>query len=223
MLQSASSHATPRPGCSTFVEAEWLAGGQFSYQAITLSPDGRDLYAAEQGQLITTFARDGSSGALTRLDTIAAATAVHDAETLAVSPDGRFLFSTGFFGVASFGRDPITGSLTVADLAREGESGISGLRRGTVIVPSADGAHVYVGSVDLDSPSNELSAVFVFAVDLSDGTLSLVQRIAQDDPGVTGLEQPWNLDVSPDGANVYVSGPTDDIAGFARDATTGAL
>lgn len=209
-------------GALSFVETEWLSGSPFAQPAVAISPDGLHVYVLDQaGFLVRPFARDASTGALTALDPVVANGATLDGDAMAPSPDGRFLFLAGSDNVASFARDASTGDLTLADRAMDGQNGVTGLRRGAALAPSPDGKHLYVGSVDVDG--TVLGALFVFAVDGDDGSLSLLQRIGAGDAGISALDEPWNLDVSPDGASVYVSGPGDSIATFARDASTGLL
>ena len=140
------------------------------------------------------------------------------ARSPAVSPDGANVYATGLWGytLAVFGRDAQSGHLTFLEAYRNGVDGVDGLGVPTALAVSRDGAHVYVDSYGS-------GAVTVFARDPLTGRLTFVQ--AQRD-GLPGPDHRMlGLAVSPDGAHVYASGVGDDndIAVFARDASTGTL
>jgi 6-phosphogluconolactonase (cycloisomerase 2 family) len=64
----------------------------------------------------------------------------------------------------------------------------------------------------------------VFARDAMTGSLTFVEAKFDNTGGVNGLAGAHSVDVSPDGAHVYVAGRYDDaVAVFARNASTGAL
>ncbi len=66
--------------------------------------------------------------------------------------------------------------------------------------------------------------MIAFAQDDSNGKLTFVQVIFDDDPGIDGLDSARGAAVSPDGENVYIAALLDNsIATFARNATTGML
>jgi 6-phosphogluconolactonase (cycloisomerase 2 family) len=89
--------------------------------------------------------------------------------------------------------------------------GAQGLDGATQAAVSPDGQHVYVASVDAD-------AVVVFTREAATGILTFVEAELDGVDGVTGLDDPSWVVVSPDGAHVYAGG-----AYFTRDSGTGAL
>jgi DNA-binding beta-propeller fold protein YncE len=151
--------------------------------AVSLSPDGRSLYAATLDGAVVVFDRDPATGAVTqkagRLGCISddgtggACTdgnALDGAVDLTVSPDGGSVYVAAQFSyaVAVLDRDPRTGQLRqkpgtagcIDD--RSGDACLPGtaLTGPTSIAVSADGRNVYMTSVLSDSIS-------VFARDLS--------------------------------------------------------
>ena len=141
---------------------------------------------------------------------------------IALSPNGAHAYavSSDKNAVLSFLRDPATGALTSPVSYKTTSTGfgtakLTGLQD---IKLSADGHFVYVAAMG----SN---AVTVLARDVSDGSLSFVQSIAQGG-AVSGLNKPHRLVISPDmdGAQVYVLGrDANAVVTFARDAATGQL
>ena len=73
---------------------------------------------------------------------------------MAVSPDGELVFAgisdvtsdDDNGSVAAFRREPVSGALTLVDLAREGGYGVAGLGDGARAAISPDGAHLYAAS-----------------------------------------------------------------------------
>lgn len=173
---------------------------------------------------------------------------------LAISPDGTSLYavSPGDDAVVRFDRDPATGALTfgdcvtgeipttanecrpIPDAAPTGED--SGLDRPFAMAVSADGTSAYAVAFDDD-------AVVHFDRDPATGVLTYrgcITGEAESGPAGTnaciaiatatsggegsGLDGPYALALSPDGASLYVAAPGDDaVARFDRDPATGAL
>ena len=132
-------------------------------------------------------------------------------ENVAVSPDGRHVYASGFFdaSVAAFERDPATGALTFLEAEFEGVGGVSGLGFAREIVVSPDGANVYVvGETD--------NAIVGFTRDPTTGLLTFLQTLA----GVPGNPS-LALAISPDGLNLYATG--NDFVNLSRDPATGLV
>jgi DNA-binding beta-propeller fold protein YncE len=109
------------------------------------------------------------------------------------------------------------GSLGFLESDVDGAAGVDGLRFADSAAVSPDGKNVYVSSC-------ADAAVAVFSRNASTGALSFVEA----DRGIGGgggIPCAEDVAVSPDGANVYVSGIPDgfSVAVFSRDSGTGAL
>ena len=136
-------------------------------QFVSVTADGKNVYAsATDSHTIAGFARNPSTGALTQLPPPDGCVKDFDngdnpcrpgfglSLPLAVipSPDGKFVY-TGSFGygtVASFKRDPATGSLSqfgpcISEEDSRCDRG-KGLRRAGFLALSPDGRHVYVNA-----------------------------------------------------------------------------
>lgn len=107
-------------------------------------------------------------------------------------------------------------ALLPADLEREGQAGITGLRAPAGLTLSPDGKQVYVAGAD-----GNLS---VFRRDANTGALTFLETHTDGVSGVNGLRTAMRVAVSGDGAHVYVTGlEQGSIAVFAREAATGQL
>jgi 6-phosphogluconolactonase (cycloisomerase 2 family) len=113
------TEATAPPGCS---EGPGLAG----VTAVSVSPDGRNVYAAATGDsAVTTLARDPATGGLAWAACISGdgvvrrdpacqpARGIQFAQNVAVSPDGRnvYVAATDSHVIAIFTRDATTGAI----------------------------------------------------------------------------------------------------------------
>jgi 6-phosphogluconolactonase (cycloisomerase 2 family) len=130
--------------------------------ALAISPDGRDLYAASLVGGVSVLHRDVLSGVLAFTQCISAAggdpctadpalTGV--TRDVAVSPDGRSVYVAGGDGgqggyVISYARDASTGALTrigcVTNFPTSGCTTAAGLADAVKLAVSPDGAFVYV-------------------------------------------------------------------------------
>jgi DNA-binding beta-propeller fold protein YncE len=137
---------------------------------------------------------------------------------LAFDPDGLHAYIVNGQTLTTTSRAP-SGELMPIQVLRDGDLGIDGLEDARDVVVSPDGSHVYVaGAVD---------AVLVFQRQASPGTagfgtLHFRQTLRNGVAGVLHLDNPTSVDVSPDGAHVYVkenrSADVDSIAIFRRQA-----
>ena len=109
------------------------------------------------------------------------------------------------------------GPLVFAEAVRNGSAGVTGIDDPAAIAISPDGAQVYVAG-------SGANAVAIFARDGDTGTLHPSGVVRDHARGVDGLDQPGDIAISPDGANVYVAGFDDDaLAVFARNPDDGKL
>ena len=98
-----------------------------------------------------------------------------------------------------------------------GEDGIVGLIGPQHLALSPDEAQLYVASADGD-------AVVLFTRDTTNGALTYLGTVFDGLAGVDGLDGAYWVEVSPDGAHLYVAGYSDNaIAVFSRNPATGHL
>ncbi len=205
---------------------------------VTVSPDGRNVYATASDGGVATFRRS-SSGRLTQIGCYTDAPlesrckdgyALYRPTSAAVSPDGRNVYVTarGKSAVITFARDPETGDLTQTGCTSDDGSdgacangtaleGVSG------VTVSPDGAHAYV-------TAGKDGAVAVFARDQATGALTQTSCNLYAAPAdsscakASGLADATEAEVSPDGRFVYVTAiRSEAVSVFARDGSSGAL
>jgi len=191
---------------------------------VAVSPDGRSVYVAGSGDdALAVFARDSQTGELSFVefhqDGIGGVNGLDSATEVAVSPDGRSVYVTGYWddALAVFARDSQTGELSFVEFHQDGVGSVDALDGSFAVAVSSDGRSVYVTSV-LDN------ALGVFARDTSTGELSFVEFYQDGFGGVDGLYLARGVAVSADGRSVYAIGQGDKaLAVFARDLSTGEL
>jgi len=190
--------------------------------AVAISPDGAHAYVTGSlDDAVAVFRRNRTTGKLGFVEVQKQGVGVDGltfARAVTVSPDGANVYVAGQVdnAVAVFGRNQTTGALTFVEVQRDGVDGVDGLAGPLSVAVSPDGAHLYAaGGSD--------NAVAVFRRSPVTGGLSFVELQKE---GVNGLNiaGTHSVAVSPDGANVYASGQSDDaVAVFRRNPTTGAL
>jgi hypothetical protein len=211
-------------------------------RTIAVSPDGRFLYAAAFGaDAVIGFARTPAQGALSpapgacaasagAAGACARAAALDGVTDLALSRDGRFLYTAAYHdgAVAAFARDPASGALAplpgpAGCVAVTGAGGCAqgrGLRGAFNLALSPDGRSLYV-------VARHSAALTVFDVDRATGALRQKAGPAgclssSGEGGCAaerGLRGARGITVSPDGRNVYTGAFSDSAIGaFARAA-----
>jgi DNA-binding beta-propeller fold protein YncE len=211
-------------------------------QAVTVSPDGRHAYAASAAA-VTVFDRDPASGALTQkpgtagcISDTGSAGACTDGEALqsptdvVVSPDGEHVYATAYDSgsVAAFDRDPVSGLLTQVGCVQATPSGTcsngAGLDGATALAVTPDGSSVYVASyagalvvLDRTTPSGSLVR--------KPGTSGCVSDTGSGGACADGvaLAALADVDVSPDGKNVYVAADNGFAVGIFDRGPGGAV
>lgn len=226
-------------GCNTLIAPSLGA----DYQTI-VSPDDDNVYAvAWLGELVE-FSRD-AAGALTEIgctsDGGPCPTEVPESSNpraVAISPDGNNVYiatnndalvtlSRGAGGLLAF-----DGCLNTGDSRCTDVTGLDGGPNGLAVSP--DGKNVYV-----TAGGGSDSSIAEFSRDTVTGALTQLGAgnacITNDptnpddcgDSSATGLANPVDIAVSPDGNNVYVAagglGPGGDVAEFLRSGPNGAL
>jgi DNA-binding beta-propeller fold protein YncE len=212
-----------------------VADALTSVSAVTVSPDGSNLYAASNNNdAIDTFSRS-SSGALTFQSCIGedsgctASTLVQEPRQIAVSSDGTSVYvaADGSGLLDFFSRNPTNGALTYENCfgvvsgcthtsPATALSGIDG------VAVSADGKNVY-------AISSSANAVSTFTRTPSTGALSGFSCIGNlsgctTTSPATAIDEPQGIVVSPDGNDVYVGSYLgDNVSEFTRTTMNGAL
>ena len=177
---------------------------------VVVSPDGRYVYVISAGSgSIVGFRRNRRTGALRQVGSRPLA----GPTSLALSPNGRFLYAGTIGGVAAFRRNIRTGRLT-----RLSAPGV-GARPVTDVAVDPSGSHLYASS------SGDMNVV-VFA--LPGGVPSPAGCISQS--GADGcaagrtLNGARGLAFSPDGRQLYAAAEfAGAVATLARDGASGAL
>ncbi len=137
---------------------------------------------------------------------------------LAVSADGAQVYAVSPVdnAITTFDRSDEDGTLTFAEVARNGINGVGGLSGATALALSPDDAHVYVAGAFAN-------AVAVFERQFDDalpdfGRLGFLEFEQNGVGGVTGIGEAIALVVSADGRHVYVAGAENDtLAVFERN------
>jgi 6-phosphogluconolactonase (cycloisomerase 2 family) len=188
--------------------------------ALTVSPDGGQLYAASGNQsAVSVFTRAKATGRLTLRDVEAEGDrdlGISGIHSVAVSPDGSFVYATGQNddAVAIFRRNQRTGALTFSGVVAQGLDGVDGLYGALWVTVSPDGNRVYVAST-IDN------AVAVFDRDRKTGDLTFLQK-QMGAPGRDCLAFARGVAVSPDSKSVYVAGASSNAVGVFRVGDAGA-
>jgi 6-phosphogluconolactonase (cycloisomerase 2 family) len=117
---------------------------------VTLSPDGNFVYTASfDSNSVTAFQRNPATGKLTHLATYTDGANGIDglgfASSVAVSPDGTYLFATGYndSAVAVFERDMATGLLAFAQVIKRDGSGQPPLAGARDVIVAPDGRMIF--------------------------------------------------------------------------------
>ncbi|MEK6276972.1 MAG: beta-propeller fold lactonase family protein [Actinomycetota bacterium] len=214
----------PHNGALSWVEEETANGNLAGAEGVAVSPDGRAVYATGfTSDTLVALARDPGTGALDPVDfeedAVNGIDGLDQADSVALSPNGRNVYVTALIddSLASFSRDPQTGTLAFLGIQRDGEKGVDGLDRPENVALSPDGHNVYVTSDGDD-------AVAVFSRNPGTGLLSFVGAKKDGVNGVDGLDDAFGVATAPDGRHVYATSYGDNaIAAFSRDPDGGGL
>lgn len=203
--------------------------GLGSLDALTISRDGRRLYAVttgesgdgEEGEILV-LERDQSTGSLTFVEMLVTGAAsvgdIGGSFHVLLSPDERFLYTASRkANMGVFARDTESGALSFVEAFRfEPIDDVQGLRVPFAVEVSPDGRDVYVASF-----SDE--AITHFARD-SVGALTFVGASFDGVDGVEGLDSVNELAISSDGRHVYALNTIDgQVVVFEREAEAGGL
>ena len=199
--------------------ADWAA-------AFALSPDGSSVFVTGQAQLggqihYATVAYDASTGARLWADRPQRGGS-HDADAIAVSPNGSAVFVTGMtgdprsrdWGYLTIGYDASTGARLWSD--RYQHQGI-GYDRAQDVEVSPDGRRLFVTGSSAGRDNHE--DYLTIAYDIDTGGRMWVARYSG--PGDTDADAKA-LSVTPDGTEVFVTGSSAGSPTIAFEADTGA-
>lgn len=179
-----------------------------------VSPDGKHVYACggvagiagDDDNAIAAFSRHAMTGALTYIAAYfddqdgGAADGLFSCRDVEVSPDGKHVYTCASSEdeIGWFSRNAMTGVLTFGGVVTDGASGVDGLDGCEDTVLSPDGKHLYAaGRAD--------DAVAVFSRNTTSGALTFVEFEKHLVGGVTNMDRPIAIDVSPDGKHIYVA------------------
>jgi len=223
-------------GALTYVEtirddSNGVDGLDFARE-VAISPDNQHVYVLGGGDdAVTVFRRDVTSGRLNFIevhkDNQNGVDGLDFANSIAISPDGNFLYIGGRNdnGIAVFQRDAASGELSFVEFVKDGVNGVDGLATTRAVVASPNSQFLYAaGEAD--------DAVVVFERNLETGELTFVEafqeidnaKIDSSDGGslipdatkVAGLNSATWIAVSPDGETVYVTTRADTLTVFER-------
>jgi predicted outer membrane repeat protein len=217
-----------------------LGAGTNPY-GLAVSPDGRHVYVAASGtNAIAAYAVNPDTQLPSHIQTfesasLAASSRFTTPYQVAVSADGRNVYATGYGGdsLVTFARDADTGEIAHVDTVRDGTGygcvlnqgctgTVSGLNGASGIALSPDGKFIYVSSVNDDS-------VVVFRRDQNSGAASSTALLGSGAYFVQRFTHPslnaaYVVALSPDGANLYVTGYLSDaVLTLKRDPQSGVL
>ena len=217
-----------------------IFNGSAGPYGIAISPDGRHVYATDQGDdTVTLFSRNPVTGNLTREQVYTdggIAETLDGAWQVKVSPDGAnvYVTSAGDDALTAFARNQETGELMLLDSVTNGDQyGCFPLPcDGTVplfdpydMIVSPDGQFIYVSAAGSD-------AVVIFRRSTLDGGIvtptplplgpNLRQIYQPNDASL--INAPYGMALSPDGGYLYVSAlSSSTLLAFKRDASSGLL
>ncbi len=146
-------------------------------------------------------------------------TGLNGASDIAVSADGKFVYSAAYHigAVACFERDLLTGKLTFKSVIKQGVAGVIGITNAFSIAASSDNKSIYVAS-----PSGNITS---FSRNITTGALTFTNTVSPEVGNTMTVKGFVSVYVSPDAKWVYGIGanPVGGIAVFFRDANTGVI
>jgi DNA-binding beta-propeller fold protein YncE len=227
------------------------ATGMAGAYSISITRDGKSVYVGDEPFFLGAvgdhglvhFQRSIANGALGARECIAqvgqnadgcptTATGINDVDAIAVSPDGKSVYTTSFGqnAIAAFQRNTTTGALTpmgcVGDATQNPTNcaqTAKGLQGVEAIAISRDGKSLYTAGVD--------NAVVHLQRNTTNGNLTPKGCVGEAGDNLAGcgktakgLEDAYALALSPDGRSLYAGASAGStIAMFDRDTTAGTL
>lgn len=214
---------------NNFTETENGDYGLREVYGITISPDGKYLYAAgSDSDSVVVFSINQTTGELSYIET--ETMGVDDPDdaggTVAfmdrplrveVSPDGNNVYVAADFSsaIVAFDRDSVTGELSYKQSVKSGVDGVLNMLSTASLAVSGDGEHVYaIGRSDDSIVSFDRT---------SDGTLSFKLSLTKSGQNFIGMDSPNAIVMNPVDSNIYVTGFDDStMVTFKRNSDNGA-
>ncbi len=234
---SCTGKAPPTPLIQAGTSYAGIPADQVGPYGLALSPDGRNLYVANDGAgTLMIYDRDTVTSALSNPRSI---TGLNGAIRVLASPDGQNVYLTAggtLDQVRAYARNSSSGDLAILDTVTENDSygcfflpcdgTVNGLSNAYGMALSPDGKYLYVSGIgNTASPENRSIVILQRS---SDGGL----RGLFGDPNYVGaISSPlligtYDLAISPDGGYLYAAnygGNPDSIVAFKRNTSTGLL
>ncbi len=178
--------------------------------SIRLSPDGNNVYVTgSSDDALAMFNRDASTGMLTYVahykNNVNGVSFMDAPFSSAVSPDGTkvYVASNRSDALVVFDRNMMDGTLTYAEAFVNGENDVTGLDGVRSVEVSADGLYVYTASDGDNSAA-------VFRKNVNTGSLVFEKSRQDNVEGVNGIDSSSDIEVSPNGRHIYVTGNSDN-------------
>ncbi len=189
---------------------------------VVISPDGHHMYLCGPFDAeIIVLKRNVLTGSIDRNNvyTLKSKTELSGINCLTFSPDGNYLYATGYHdgAIVVYHRNSKNGKLRFLEKVNNTQnkrvllSGISSIKT------SPDGQYLYTIAF-------EDAAINVFHRNEKTKKMEFVESIVNGQNGIEGLKGAKDIDISPDGQNVYVTGYSDaSILIFERSEENGRL
>lgn len=220
-------------GYSCFPTCGGSVNGLDGAYAVAVSADGNHVYiSSSTDDAIVVLNRDTNNGALRGLfgvyfvQSYIDATELNGARGLALSPDGLHLYAVSYSnnGLVAFSRNGTDGRLTFVEARHDGDlyainppRFINGLANPSTIAISPDGSYIYVNGAGDD-------AVAMFKRNAVTGQTLYEGAIFNNQNGITGMDAPYGVSLSPDGKYLFVTGYVgDSLNVLFRQSSNGAL
>jgi len=190
----------------------------------SISPDGQHIYVTSfDDHALSLFERNLNTGALTYIEAyrngVDDISGLEGTQSVLVSPDGRHVYVSGFTesALVVFKRDEVNGKLSLVEILRDNEGGITGMDGALKIKSSKDGNHIY-----LVSPKD--NSVTVFKRNVITGELTTQQLVEDSGNGGNDMTYPLDMVLSPDGKHAYVTSFGDHaVTAFLVSPVSGEL
>ncbi len=184
-------------------------------------PSGRYKVSADLATYSLTESAGSWSDVLTQTSSVASPDGYH-AGNMVISADGKYAFTaTDKNKVYAYTRNLTTGALTLVSSATDaaGTLGRDDSGRDIDVVQDVNGTFIYVTGL-------EEGAISVYKLNTTTNAMTLQQKVKNGVLGLTTLTTAYGIEVSPDGAQVYVTdydGDNGVVYAFTRTSATGLL